>query len=245
MRIKSPWLIRLITWCLAKTLRTIARTCKYQVFLEQPGTNPADPDCPEHYIYAVWHDAVLPPVSTRTFIKRWTDGNRIAALVSQHADGSYLVEFMKNFRIDAVRGSSTRGGAQALKRLQESLAHSHVWITPDGPRGPRREVKPGIVYLASQTGLPIVINVSAMTRYWDIQGSWTNQTVPKPFSTIYCLLSKPITVPPEITREQLREYQRLLESEFARMESLAQQLAAGEITELPPTLNREVFPKAA
>lgn len=238
-------MIKSITWCVAKALRLIVRTCRYEVFMEHPGTNPADPDCPEHYIFAVWHDAVIPPISTRTFIKRWTEGNRISALVSRHGDGSILSAFMEHFRIDSVRGSTSRGGAQALKQLQENSHRSHVWITPDGPRGPRRKLKPGIVFLASQTGLPIIAHANAITRCWDIKGSWTNQTIPKPFSRIYLLLSNPIHVPPALTRDQLAEYQELVESELARMQNLADRLMSGEITELPPNLTQVPYPKAA
>lgn len=227
-------MVQLLAWCLAKTLRTLARTCRYRILCETPETNPADPDCPAHFIFAVWHDAVMPPVSARTFIQRWTDGNRITALVSQHGDGTLLASFLKHFRIDAIRGSTTRGGAPALRKLKDALENSHVWVTPDGPRGPRHKVKQGIIYLASQTGLPIVVNANAMSRFWDLQGNWTNQTVPKPFSRIFCLLSRPIHVPPNLSRAGIDAYQKLVEREFDRMQDLADRMASGALKELPP-----------
>jgi lysophospholipid acyltransferase (LPLAT)-like uncharacterized protein len=94
-------------------------------------------------------------------------------------------------------------------------------------------VKPGIVYLASQTGIPIVANTNAVSRYWDIAGSWTNQIVPKPFSKVILLTGTPIHVPEDISREQMEKYQALIEADLERLQQLADQFLSGELTELP------------
>lgn len=154
-------------------------------------------------------------------------------LVSKHQDGSWLSEFMKHFDLGAVRGSSSKGGATALKKLLATAEKCHIVITPDGPRGPRHKVKPGIVYLASQTGIPIVANTNAVSRYWDIAGSWTNQIVPKPFSKVILLTGTPIHVPEDISREQMEKYQALIEADLERLQQLADQFLSGELTELP------------
>lgn len=233
MKIRSPRLTRIMAWCLGKSFRLMARTIRYRVIEEHPGTNLVSPECQTPYIYALWHDQTMMPITYRVNLPR--DQSYIPAntLVSKHQDGSWLTEFMRHFDLGAVRGSSSKGGASALKKLLETAERCHIVITPDGPRGPRHKVKPGIVYLASQTGIPIVANANAVSRYWEISGSWTNQIMPKPFSKVFLLIGKPIHVPEDISREEMEDYQELIESDLERLQQLAEQFVSGEITELP------------
>jgi lysophospholipid acyltransferase (LPLAT)-like uncharacterized protein len=234
VKIRNPRMIKLLAWCLAKTFRLVARTIRYRVIETVPGTNPAEPETSRFNLYAMWHDEVLIPITCRVKIKKFAAGNRMGALVSRHQDGSILTEFMRQFAIEAVRGSSSRGGAAAIRQMLDSAASRHLTITPDGPRGPRHEIKQGIVFLASQTGMPICPVSNSVTRCWNLQGSWTNQMIPKPFTTAYLLIGAPIHVPPDLTREQIAEYQRRIEQEMARLEALAPRFLTGELTELPP-----------
>ncbi|MBD3673075.1 MAG: lysophospholipid acyltransferase family protein [Planctomycetaceae bacterium] len=247
MKIRNPRLTRLLAWCLGKSLRLLSRTVRYHLHEEFAGVSPISPDCRTPCLYALWHDQTLMPITFRIGI---SDPDKILpsrALVSKHQDGSWLTELMKHFHLGAIRGSSSKGGAAALRKLLETSEEGHIVITPDGPRGPRHKVKPGIVYLASATGIPIVVNANAVDRYWDIQGSWTNQIVPKPFSNVFLLTGAPIHVPPEITREQMEQYQTLLESELERLHVLAERIASGEISEIPPRDDRldETIARAA
>src|SRR6185369_6171521 len=116
-------------------------------------------------------------------------------------DGSYLTEFMRHVGIRGVRGSTNHGGDQALRELMRATSDCHVFITPDGPRGPRRVLKEGIVFLASRTGRSIVPCASGCTRAWSFQGRWTDLTLPKPFSRAIYVLGPPIHVPPGISRD--------------------------------------------
>lgn len=240
VKLRQPWMVKSLAWMAAKTLKAVVRTCRYEVHTETPATDPSDPLCTQRYIYAVWHDALMAPVTIRTFRRTMSPLNRISALVSMHHDGTQLTEFMRHFRIDAIRGSSSKGGAQALRQLRDVTKTDHICITPDGPRGPRRKVQQGLVYLASATGLPILANSSAMSRAWDFQGSWTNLLVPKPFSRVVCVVSRPLFVPPRLKADQLLAYQELVEAELNRVEGLAQRLVSREIDRLP-----EIAPHAA
>lgn len=233
MKIRSLTTTKLLAWGMANVARLIARTVRYRILEECPGINPAAATSNRNYLYAIWHDQAMIPITYRVNVRAGSEAYPAMALVSRHQDGSWLTMFMKQFRVGAIRGSSSRGGAAALRQLFETSQQCHIFITPDGPRGPRHEVKQGIVYLASQTGIPIVVNANATTRCWDIEGNWTNQIVPKPFSKSFILLGKPIEVPPDLSREDLERYQRLVESEFKRLQSLADQFARGEISELP------------
>ncbi|HVG03166.1 MAG TPA: lysophospholipid acyltransferase family protein [Nitrospira sp.] len=78
-------------------------------------------------------------------------------LISQHRDGELIRRIVARFGLDAVRGSSTRGGAEALRQLiRLGRSGGNLVLTPDGPKGPRQVVKMGVVQLARATGLPIV-----------------------------------------------------------------------------------------
>lgn len=245
MKIRNPLLIKFTAWCLAKTFRLIAKTIRYRVISAVPGTNPAEPDTPHYYLYAMWHDEVLIPITCRATIKKFGTGNRMSALVSRHQDGSILTEFMSQFTVHAIRGSSSRGGAAAIRQLLDSADKTHVVITPDGPRGPRHEVKQGIVYVASQTGMAVCPVANTMTRYWDLKGSWTNQIIPKPFSKAYLLIGKPIHIPSDLTRTQISEYQNMIEQEMDKLQLLCPRFTSGELTELPPVIDVDQRSSAA
>jgi len=78
-------------------------------------------------------------------------------LISQHRDGEIITRIIRRFGHRAVRGSSTRGGVGALRELiRLGRSGADLVVTPDGPKGPKQVVKPGVIQLAKATGLPIV-----------------------------------------------------------------------------------------
>ncbi|MDD9859124.1 MAG: lysophospholipid acyltransferase family protein [Nitrospira sp.] len=101
-------------------------------------------------IIAFWHgQQLMMPLAYR--------GREARILISQHRDGELVYRVMKQFGFGAVRGSTTRGGASALRQLIRAGRQGvDLVITPDGPRGPRHLVQPGVLVLAGATGMPIV-----------------------------------------------------------------------------------------
>ena len=89
-------------------------------------------------------------------------------LLSRHRDAEILSYAAYHLGFDFVRGSTNRGGAAALRQLLAKSRHMHLTITPDGPRGPRRHMAPGPIFLASKLGLPLVLWVTASTA----RGGW-------------------------------------------------------------------------
>lgn len=223
VRIRSRLLTKLAGWLAAKLLGALFRTLRIKGYPEAPGV-----DCstftPRVYLYSLWHDAILIPIAMQDLHRR----DNISALVSRHQDGSYLTEFMRRVRIRSIRGSTNRGGDRALRELIRQAEHSHIFITPDGPRGPRRVLKEGIVFLASRTGRPIVPIASLCLNCWRIRGSWTDLMIPKPFSRAIYVLGKPIEVPPGISRSELEQYRAHAQAEMDRLEEQAQHIARGE-----------------
>src|SRR5690606_24596026 len=96
------------------------------------------------YAFCMWHDGIAIAVFA---MRTWF----LSGLISQHRDGGYLADAARLAGIQPVRGSASRGGAEAVKQLLD-LPELHLAMTPDGPRGPRRVMKEGIVYIASRSG---------------------------------------------------------------------------------------------
>ncbi len=101
-------------------------------------------------ILAFWHaQQLMMPLAI--------PGLEAHVLISQHRDGELIRRIVARFGLDAVRGSSTRGGAEAFRQLiRLGRSGGNLVLTPDGPKGPRQVAKVGVVQLARATGLPIV-----------------------------------------------------------------------------------------
>ncbi len=220
MKIRSRFITRLAAFVAVGVMRALFGTCRVRVVLEAPGINPYDTTGDQRYLYCIWHDQILMTVLSGR-------PKNMAGLVSAHQDGSYLADAMHFLGIQAVRGSSKRGGSRAMRELFDRARQYHVAITPDGPRGPRRKIKPGIVFLASHSGRAIIPGAYACRRAWHIQGSWTDMMIPFPFTTIYARGAPPFYVPAGISRDELDGYILRLEAEMARIEKLVAAEAAG------------------
>ena len=155
-------------------------------------------------IYAVWHGRILivPWLNARF---RRTDGARnVRVLASRSRDGDLVAAFVKRFGMEVVRGSSSRGGAAALRDLARAvLAGQDVAVVPDGPRGPSCRAQAGIVSLAATTGAPIVpLGVAA--RPARRLRSWDRFMVPAPFARCAVVFGPPVRVGRDDDREAVR-----------------------------------------
>lgn len=224
MKIRSKLLVRILVWGIVLCIRAIMLTCRKVYVVSDPRLrldHKVSPDDPERFVGAIWHEQMFIP----TFASHRENRRRTSCLISQHQDGGYLAEAMRILELTPIRGSSSKGGAQAIRQLMERVHGQHIVITPDGPRGPRHVFKPGAVYVASQTGRPILACAYACKRAWHIPGKWTDQVVPKPFTTIFLVHSDPLRIPTDLTREQLDHYanrvQQLLDEVNIEAERLA------------------------
>ncbi len=128
-------------------------------------------------IFLLWHEVLLP-------LLWWHRQEGIAIVVSEAREGRYLGDYATRLGYSPLSGSSTRGGPRAVAGALRSLARGQpVAVTPDGPRGPRREMKPGIVRLAQRTGARIVPLHARATASWRL-GSWDRLVVPRPFARV-------------------------------------------------------------
>ena len=149
-------------------------------------------------IFVFWHGLLLPLVHVHRH-----DGTVV--LVSEHRDGNYIAGILHHFGFGTVRGSSTRGGVRGFKGLIRAARKGlDLAITPDGPRGPNRELKPGALAAARMTGLPLVPVGVGVTSAWRVR-SWDALLVPKPFSTVRVAYGRPSFVPRHADQAQVDE----------------------------------------
>ena len=172
-----------------------------------------------HIILAFWHaQQLMIPVGYR--------GTGAHVLISQHGDGEIIARIIARFGHQAVRGSSTRGGAGALRSLIKlGRAGKDLVVTPDGPKGPRQVAKLGVVQLAKATGLPIVpLAFACSTR--QLFSSWDHFMVPYPFSRGVFFYGKPMFVSREGDGPTLEADRLVLERELNRLTKQAEQAVA-------------------
>lgn len=219
MKIRKPWLIKAAGFSAAWALRLWLGTLSYRYRPLGPNVDPKRPECRDRYIYAFWHEGLLLPA--------YQYGRAgVHVLISEHADGQLIAEVCRHLGFPTVRGSPKRGAVKATRQMVKLARTAHLAITPDGPRGPRREVQPGLVYLAARTGLPIVPAGFAYDRPWRAR-SWDRFAMPRPWSRATCVTGEPICVPAAIPREELEDFRRRVEVELLRVTEAAERLAAG------------------
>ena len=228
MKLRSPWLIRCVGLFGALLIRCWMSTVRYRFAFLDSCVHPADVQV-QRYIYAFWHETILVPAAVRV---------RIHILISQHADGELIAQVCRHLGVGVVRGSSTRGGIQALLELLRCSRRSHLAVTPDGPRGPRRQLQLGLVLLASASGLPIVPCGIGLSRAWRAR-SWDRFAVPHPWSTATCVMAPAIRVPPHLNRDGLAHYRRLVEEQLLDTTDAAERWAKGGARPKPGELPKE------
>jgi lysophospholipid acyltransferase (LPLAT)-like uncharacterized protein len=209
MKIRRPWLIKVAGFLTAWVVRLWVGTVRYRYRPLGPDVDPGRPGVGGRFIYAFWHENLLLPASRYGRPDIWV-------LVSRHADGEVIAEACRRLRFRLVRGSTARsGGIEAVRRMVRLGREGHLAITPDGPRGPRRRVQPGLVYLAARTGLPIVPVGIAYRRAWRLK-SWDRFAIPLPGSAAACVTGEPISVPEEVDRDRLEDYRLRVEEALHR-----------------------------
>jgi lysophospholipid acyltransferase (LPLAT)-like uncharacterized protein len=217
MKIRHPWLIWLIAALGAFLVRLLMSTVRYRLYLQGQKVHPLhDSPCP--LIYAFWHDSFL-------FMAGMRSKRKGCILISQSADGELIAQVVKRLGHRVARGSSTRGGASGLWEMLGEAPRYHLGVTPDGPRGPRRRMKSGTVYLAARTGLPIVPVGIAYSKAWRAR-SWDRFAVPYPFTEVVGVAGRVLEVPPNLGREQLEQYRRELEARMLEATTCAEEWVA-------------------
>lgn len=190
--------------------------CRSCVFGRRGAPWPGDVPC----IIAGWHDTLLFPV--------WFMApRRPYALISQSGDGEWIARVGSGLGMRPIRGSSSRGGAAALReilRIARETDSLQVAVAVDGPRGPRHECKPGVVYLASRLGIPIAPVGAFAEQGWRAR-SWDRFLAPKPFSRAAVVVDELLSIPKGLDDDGVQRHCRIVEDAIHRAAATAEALA--------------------
>ncbi len=174
----------------------------------------------KNYVVAFWHGSML----VGWFLHRPVGGGKISALVSQSSDGEYLSAVLERWGYSMIRGSSHIGGKEAMQLMVEEVEKGHsLAITPDGPRGPRFEMKMGAIRVAQKTGVPLVLAGIALKKKKNLH-SWDSFEVPMPFSEVSVAYCDPKHVPGDLDGESLDRFKNAMQQELRELTLHAENL---------------------
>jgi hypothetical protein len=164
----------------------------------------------QNIIAAFWHQRLL----MMPFLPHQ---GKVGMMISQHRDGEFIARAVKYFGIDSLRGSTTRGGAGALRGMVRFFkSGGNLAITPDGPQGPRHRVQSGVVELARLTSAPIVPVAYAASRK-KVFNTWDRFILPLPFSRIVYIWGEPIFIPRHLSAKEMEEKRLLVEDRLRQI----------------------------
>ena len=159
-------------------------------------------------VYASWHQRFFPGI---TF---FSTRKPIAIMISQSRDGEMAARAVNILGWRAVRGSSSRGGGQALETIKHLAGQGYkIGHIVDGPRGPFGTVKPGLIRIAQYADLPIVPTITSGQNRW-VFNSWDRFMVPKPFSRVIIRFGPPIHVPGQMSQGEFEQMQARVAGEL-------------------------------
>lgn len=192
-------------------------TLDYQAFFYDRSVDPATEGFRGPVVFIFWHEYIPCPVYLRPHCN-------VAMLVSRHRDAEWLSQGARLMGFRTVRGSTKRGGGTALRELFRTSRTMNLGITPDGPRGPRRHVAAGCVYLSSKLEVPLVPFGIGYDKPWRMP-TWDRFAVPRPYSRVRIVVGPRIQIPPGIDRDCIADHQQRVERVLNRLTDEAEEWA--------------------
>jgi lysophospholipid acyltransferase (LPLAT)-like uncharacterized protein len=222
-QLRVPSIIwRMAGFAMIKSLNAWMSTLNYRMVRYERQADPADELFEGPVIYVFWHEYIPFPIYLRPHC-------RLAMLLSQHQDAEILSHVAHFAGLETVRGSTHRGGTAALRELLDRGKGMSLAITPDGPRGPRRELAQGAIYLSSRLQVPLVALGIGYDRPWRNRRAWDQFAFPRPFSRCRAVLGPRTQVPPNLEREQIEEFRLWAERHLNQLTHLAEEWAEGRL----------------
>ena len=193
---------RIAAWLCAALIRLVGATLRMEIV--DAGGILNKPDHPP-VIIAFWHNRIA---TAAIFWRRYCHPRRALVFISRSRDGQVITDIARYFKIEAARGSSSKHGiaaAMAALRVSDDPRLDLV-ITPDGPRGPRCVIQPGLLRLSQATNRPIV-TVTVHLK-WKLElKSWDHFQVPLPFSRAQLITGTPVQVPRTVSEDEWEQIQ--------------------------------------
>jgi hypothetical protein len=183
---------------IAATIKLLALSIKWKILNEENKLKAFEKN--EPIIVVFWHERIA------VMSKIWPMEKPLAMLQSPHSDGQLIAKAINHIGFQTVWGSTNQnavGGIIGLiKKAKKGVS---IGITPDGPRGPALECSQGPVAVAKISGLKIIPIAWSSSSFWRLK-NWDRALVPKPFSKGIWVWGKPITVPKNCSKEEIRIY---------------------------------------
>ena len=202
--------VRLLSWLLRGLFVTL-RPEYVQRQVEQRVQGARTP-----ILLTFWHGRMLYFLKLYEYL-----GARMTILVSHSRDGELVTQLLSRFGVPTTRGSTTRGGARGLLTVVNKVrSGNHAGFTPDGPRGPRYQVQPGLVLVAKRTGAPI-LPMTFGAQWKRVLASWDAFLLPLPFSRIVVVYGEPIYVPADASAADMEAKRREVETSLRRITETA------------------------
>lgn len=197
-------------------LRALARTWITRV---EGAEHLATAEGERGHVMALWHGSMLLGLPHHARCG-WS------ALVSPSDDGGLVVRLLRRFGYGVVRGSTSQGGARALRSLLEVLRRGGgVILTPDGPRGPRHSVNPGPAWMALRCGAAVVPCGFVCDRAWELS-SWDRFCIPRPRARVVLVYGEPVVAQRSASEEELLRLSSLLRERMLAAEERGRALLA-------------------
>lgn len=209
--IRGDWKAKLSGKAAGGLIRLLGMTLRVSMTDRSGITDPESNRGPS--LLTLWHDSifVMPYVKLKCFNHR-----KLVVLTSASKDGAVLENAMSVFGIGAVRGSSSRRAVAALVALRKALKSGFdVGITPDGPRGPRHKLQPGVVKMAETANASIVIVRVKYHNCWRLK-TWDKFGIPKPFSKVEIILEEGFKVPKGLSDKEFQEQCEIVENRLKK-----------------------------
>lgn len=213
-----PILWRFLGLAATQSINGLMSTLSYRTIRYDPAADSADASFVGPVIYIFWHEYLLFPFYLRPY-------NRLAILVSQHQDAEILSHMASFGGLETVRGSTHRGGTTALKEMLSRGRGISLAITPDGPRGPRRELAQGCIFLSSRLQIPIVPVGFGLDRPFRNRRSWDHFAIPVPGCRARVIMGPRIQVPADLDRNQILEHRLWFEQQLNHLTTAAEDWA--------------------
>ncbi len=201
------WMVYFFVWCLKTSYRF--------KHVQNENRDKAMNDSPsKSYVFSMWHQNVIPGM-----LAQW--GRHHHILLSSSKDGDLLEVSANKMNYVPARGSSTRGGTEAMLKIIKALKDGHnAAVTPDGPTGPAKKLKGGVLNMAKESGaaiLPLYVEAARFKSF----NSWDKLRLPWPFTRIIVIYGEPVLVPQDSSTKDLAVIRNKVTEEMERLEGLA------------------------
>jgi len=218
MKLRGRFVNKIGGFLIASTTRAWMGTLDYHAALYDNSVDPVHPNFRGPAIFLFWHEYI--PV---LFYLR---GHcNIAMLLSQHQDAEWLSQAARHMGFETIRGSTNRGGVTALRQLLRTSRSMNLAITPDGPRGPRRKLASGPIYLSSRLGIPLVAIGLGYRSCWRLS-TWDRFAWPKPRTGARIIASPAVQIPSGLDRAGIEHHRQQVERLLNTLTEQAEHWAA-------------------